>query len=39
MSKKNTEVVRGIYEAAAGRNDVTRIEIDAEDIEAAGLWE
>jgi hypothetical protein len=39
MSKENMEVVRGIFEAAAGRNDVTRIQVDAEDIEAAGLWE
>ena len=33
------EVVRGIYEAAARRNDVTPFEVDAEDIEAAGLRE
>ena len=39
MSKENMEVVRGIYEVAAGRNDVTRIEVNAEDITAAGLWE
>jgi hypothetical protein len=39
MSEENVEVVRGIYEAAAGRNDLTPFEVDAEDIEAAGLRE
>ena len=39
MLKENVEGVRGIYEAAARRNDVTPIEVDAEDIEAAGLRE
>ena len=37
MSKENIEVVRGIYEAVGVRNDVTPFEVDAEDIEAAGL--
>ena len=39
MSKENTEVVRGIHEAVGVRNDVTPIEVDAEDIETAGLSE
>ena len=39
MSEENVEVVRGIYEAAAGRCDLTPFEVDAEDIEAAGLRE
>ncbi len=39
MLKENVEGVRGIYEAAARRNDVTPFEVDAEVIEAAGLRE
>jgi hypothetical protein len=39
MSEENVEVVRGIYEAAARRNDVTPFEVDSEDIEGAGLRE
>ena len=39
MSEENVEVVRGIYEASAGRYDLTPFEVAAEDIEAAGLRE
>jgi hypothetical protein len=39
MSKENVELVQRLYEAAGGRNDLAPFEVDAEDIEAAGLRE
>ena len=39
MSQENVEEVRGIYEAAARRNEVTPFEVDSKDIEGAGLRE